>query len=138
VPVRWHRGDELLAGELELDDGWRETVLAWRTSVSQGNIGAHPGFAWAHGAPSGVRRKLGIAPDAMAISPWFGRKGGGRAWDAGLRASDVIVAVGGKSPDVIGRDFMAWFRMRYDPGDQVVLTARDARGRDREVRYEVQ
>ena len=138
LALRWHRGGQLLEGTLEVEGAWRETVLAWRTSVSQGNIGAHPGFAWAHGAPDAVRRKLGVPAGSMAIAPWFGREGGGRAWEAGLRASDVVVAVDGESPDVVGREFMAWFRLRHDPGDEVVLTARDGRGRDREVRFRVQ
>ena len=33
------------------------------------------------------------------------------------------------------REFLTWFRMQYDPGDTVVLTVRDARGREREIRY---
>jgi len=45
------------------------------------------------------------------------------------------VAVGGESPDLAARDFMAWFRLRYEPGDALVLRVRDARGREREVRY---
>jgi len=135
IDVLWRRDGALHTGVLEVRGPWRETVLSWRTSVSQGSIGAHPGFAWAHGASGGQRRRLGIPDGSMAIAPWFGRKGGGPAFEAGLREGDVVVAVGGESPDLVGRDFMTWFRLRFDPGDEVVLTARDARGRDREVRY---
>lgn len=135
VSLRWLRDGELHAGTLGLADGWRETVIHWRTSVSQGNIGAHPGFAWANAAPAAVRAGRGIPDGSMAIRPWFGPDREWPAWRAGLRGSDVIVAIDGESPDVLGREFMTWFRLRYDPGDTVVFTARDERGDDRELRF---
>src|SRR5205085_6445656 len=47
------------AAKLAVSDHWRRTVLDWRMSVSQGNIGAEPGF-WPLPASSKDRQKLGI------------------------------------------------------------------------------
>jgi hypothetical protein len=136
VELRWRRGEELRSAVLELREGWRKTELGWRKSVADGNIGAPPGFAWPLAAGESLRRKLGIPAGSMAVTPFFGDDPASwPAHRAGLRADDVIVAVGGRSPDLAQREFMTWFRLRYQPGDEVVLTVRDARGRDRELRY---
>ena len=136
LELRWWRGDELMSASLELGDGWRKTVLGWRMSISQGNIGATPGFAWPLACPPELRHERGIAAGTMAVQPYFGERGDWPAQRAGLRAADVIVAVGGESPDVAQRYFLTWFRLRYEPGDEIVLTVRDVSGRDREVRYQ--
>ncbi len=135
IDLRWWRGDELMSASLELGDGWRKTVLGWRMSISQGNIGAVPGFAWPLACPPDLRRERGIAAGSMAVQPYFGERDDWPARRAGLREDDVIVAVGGESPDVAQRYFLTWFRLRYEPGDEIVLTVRGASGRDREVRY---
>ena len=31
----------------------------------------------------------------------------------------------GESPDLFGRSFLTWFRLRHEPGDEVTLTVRD-------------
>lgn len=135
LELRWRRGGELMHAELALADGWRKTSLGWRMSISQGNFGATPGFAWPHAAKPDVRRKLAVPAGSMAIAPWFGDRDDWPAQRAGLRSDDVIVAVGGKSPDVAQREFLTWFRMQYEPGDEIALSLRDSRGREREIRY---
>ena len=136
LELRFFRGDELHGATLQLAPGWRQTELSWRISVSQGNVGAHPGFAWAHPAKDADRRRAGVPRGSMAIRPWFGRKPDkGPAHAAGLREKDLIVAVGGRSPDLAARDFMTWFRLHHDRGDTVRLTVRDARGGEREISY---
>ena len=76
-----------------------------------------------------------VPSDSMCIEPWFGRGGiTSAARDAGLAGHYRIVAVGGERPGISGREFMVWFRQRYDPGDEVVLTVLD-RGEEREIRY---
>jgi hypothetical protein len=136
LEVRVLRGGKLVSAVLELEDGWRATELGWRKSIADGNIGAAPGFAWPLDLKAEQRRKLGLSNDVMAVKPFFGKQS--EKWparSAGLREDDVIVAVGGQSPNVAQREFMTWFRLRYEPGDEIVLTARDPRGRDREIRY---
>lgn len=136
IEVLLKRGTELVRVTLDVREGWRDTQLGWRKSIADGNIGAAPGFAWPLEVKPEQRRKLGIADGAMAVKPFFGKDGAQwPALKAGLREDDVIVAVGGRSPNVVQREFMTWFRLNYEPGDTVSLTVRDARGRDREVRY---
>ena len=136
IDLRWTRDGVVQAGRVDLRDGWRRTELGWRMSISQGIIGGHPGFAWGHAAKPADRRRLGIPAGSMAMRPWFGDvRSDWPASVAGLRQDDVVVAVGEASPDVFGREFMLWFRLNYEPGDTVVLTARDARGRDRKISY---
>jgi hypothetical protein len=116
------RDGEVVEARLELAEGWRATDLTWRMSVSQGNVGAHPGFAWPHKGPAQAALKKG----GMSIRPWFGRNAEASvAWQAGLRQHHTIVAVGGESPDLAGRGFMVWFRRHYDRGDPVELTCRE-------------
>ncbi len=136
IEVRVLRGEELVATRLELAPGWRDTPLAWRISVNQGVFGSRPGFSWPLATSKAGRAQRGIPPGAMAVTPWFGRgRPGGVAYEAGLRPSDVIAAVNGESPDLVGREFLTWFLMRIDPGDEVVLTVVDGRGNKRDVRY---
>jgi len=109
VPLVWWRGAELEMSELVLADGWKRTVLAWRMSVSQGNVGAAPGF-FPLRAQGSDRRRLKLAEDAMAVRPFLGRHPSGPAWEAGLRPGHVITAVDGANPAVDGRGFLVWFR----------------------------
>ena len=130
IPLRWLRDGRLMRGSLELGEGWRETIIWWRASVSGGNIGAGPGFAWPL-----ARRGATVESGRMAVEPWFGPDA--TQWvsyQAGLRPRHTIIAVGGESPDVIAREFMTWFRLRYGPGDEVVLTVLD-NGEEKEIRY---
>jgi len=134
--VRAWRGAELVTARLELLEGWRTTELGWRKSIADGNIGAVPGFSWPLDVKPAERAKRGLPAGRMAVKPWFGQDSEHLpAYVAGLRAEDVIVAVGGQSPDLAQREFMTWFRLRYEPGDEVVISVRDARGAAREIRY---
>lgn len=136
LELRVWRGRELVLAKLELREGWRATLLGWRKSIADGNIGAVPGFSWPLEIKPAERAKRGLAAGKMAVKPWFGQNSEGLpAYVAGLRADDVIVAVGGESPDLAQREFMTWFRLKYEPGDEVVLTVRNTKGTTREVRY---
>ena len=93
----------------------RRTVLDWRMSISQGLIGAGPGFF-----PLKSRKGPN---DKMAISPFFGRQAKhSPAHQAGMRGGHVIVAVDGERKRMHGRGFLVWFRLHYNPGDTVVFT----------------
>lgn len=130
VDVHWLRDGRRMQGVLVLEAGWRRTVLDWRASVSGGNIGSGPGFAWPVKGP-----RQGIPPGRMSIEPWFGKDPQKFvAHRAGLRPHHTIVAVDGERPDLAGRPFLVWFRSNHDPGDWVTLTVRDE-GRERTIRY---
>jgi len=129
VRVHFERASAVHAASLELAPGWRKTVLDWRMSVSQGNVGAYPGF-WPLPGPRAGKGTL-------SIKVWYGPDPDvpdRPAYAAGLRQGDEIVAVGGEQPDLVGRAFLVWFRLRHDPGDEVVFEVRSGRG-TREVRY---
>ena len=134
MDIRWYRGEALMAGSLDVADGWRQTVLGWRASVANGKFGEGPGF-WALGVPTEQRRRRGIQADAMAVRPWFGEKPSGAAFDAGLRPNDIIVAVNGEGPNLFGRSFLVWFRLQYEQGDQVTLSVVNPRGETRQMTY---
>lgn len=137
IEVYWLRDGSVKYGTLKLEDGWRKTVLDWRMSVSQGNIGAGPGF-FPLKATEEQRRTLGVAADSLAIRPFMGKADQGPARRAGLTNDDVVIAVNGDRPNFSGRAFLVWFRMKFDPGDAVTLTAVDPSGKIREVSYAVE
>ena len=126
VELVWMRGDGVRSATLELADGWRRTELAWRMSVSQGNVGGDPGF-WPLGGPNAGKGRL-------SLRPFFGPRPSSPAFRAGLRGSHEVIAVDGQSPDLTGRGFLVWFRQRYEPGDPVTLRVRSGE-EEQELRY---
>lgn len=130
----WLRDGKIRRGTLETSTGWKRTELSWRMSVSQGNVGAGPSF-WPNAASRGDRARLGIDSTKMALRPWFGPRPSGPAYAAGLRPGHVVTAVGGESPNLIGRPFMVWFRLRHEPGDEVLLDVLGQDGSARTIRY---
>ena len=59
----------------------------------------------------------------MAVEPYMGEfHHQFPAYQSGLRKSDVVIAVNGERPDLVGRPFLVWFRTRFDPGDEVTFT----------------
>lgn len=115
IHLRWLRQGKVMTGNLQLRDGWRRTVLDWRMSISQGLIGATPGFF-----PLQARNR---PKDKMAIAPFFGRNARkSPAHQAGMRGNHVIVAVDGVREPLAGRGFLVWFRLHYNPGDTAVFT----------------
>ena len=133
----WLRDGLPMSGKLSLGPRWRGTVLDWRVSLSQGNIGAGPGFFPGASVTEVRRRELGIAPDQMAVAPYWGGSTNSLCFQAGLRETDVITAVNGQSPNLNGRAFLIWFRQRYDPGERVTLTVRDRPGPERKISYQL-
>lgn len=133
IAVYWTRSGKVRQGSLDVTDGWRKTVLDWRMSVSQGNVGGYPSFFPLSANKKRADRK--IPAGAMAVEPYMGPKPSGPAYAAGVRGNDVVTAVGGESPDVAGRGFLVWFKMRYERGDEVTLTLKDPQGRERTLSY---
>jgi serine protease Do len=127
IELHWMREGKHHAGRLTLKQGWRATVLDWRMSISQGVIGADPGFFPLKGNRPDGRK------DAMAVKPYWGKNTKqSPAYRAGLRPNHVILAVDGESPRKDGRGFLVWFRLRYEFGDTVRFTVAD-RGKTRDI-----
>lgn len=134
ISVAWLRGGQAQFGELRVADGWRVSNLDWRTSMAGGSFGAGPSF-WPLAATPNDRQARGLAAGGMAVRPFFGRNPTGPAYEAGIRPEDVIVAVGGQSPDKNGRGWLIWFKLQYRVGDQVTMTVVNKQGERREVSY---
>ena len=142
VPIVWIRGEgeesvrqaTVHQATLHLDGDWRKTVVDWRMSVSQGAIGAGPGF-WPNRASAADRKRAAAPVGTLCVRPWLGRKPRGQAHKAGLRGNMLVVAVDGASPDLVGRAFMTWFRLRHERDDPVELTVVDRKNKRRTIRY---
>ena len=130
ISLHWIRGAKVLHGTLQLPSGWRRTPIAWRPSFVWGNIGAHPGFDRARAITAKERVQFKIGAGAMAIRPIFTAQGSTYVQRAGLLSTHLIVAVNGVSPDISGRKFMAWFRLQFDPGDDVRFSVREGLNRE--------
>ena len=83
------------------------------------------------------RERFKIPADKMAVDPYMGSDTNSHAYKAGLRGCQVITAVNGESPNLVAREFLAWFMHKFDPGDQVRLSVLDANGEPREVTYQL-
>jgi serine protease Do len=134
IELYWLRSGEPMHGKLAVKDGWRKTVLDWRMSIAEGNIGAGPGF-FPLRVSKEQRQAAGIKDDAQAVRVYMGPNTRGAAREAGLKNDDLVTAVNGQNITKEGRAFLVWFRMNFNPGDQVRLTARDASGKERQIAY---
>jgi hypothetical protein len=134
IAIMWIRDGKPMSGELEVADGWRKTVLDWRMSMSQGNIGIGPGF-FPLGMSEGERSRFKIPKDGMGVKPFIYRDS--NATIAGLKANHMIIAVNGQSPNVKGRSFEWWFRTNFNPGDTITLTVQESPGQSKEITYQL-
>lgn len=137
IEVVWQRGGEIHSGTMKMKEGWRATNMDWRMSVSQGNFSTGPGF-FPLAANDNDREKHSIIKDQMAVRPFLGDNPIGPAFQAGLRGGDIITSVNGESPNVAGRAFLVWLRMRYEPGDELNMTAVSSNGESKKVTYTLQ
>lgn len=110
------------------------TILDWRASVSGGIVGVYPGF-FPNRTNGGKRGKYKLAKGKMAVTPYFGKRPKGPAVAAGLKRDHVITAVDGFDGDITGRSLLTWINMRYDPGDRIIFSVRDSRGKDSKVSF---
>ncbi len=127
IEIVWLRNGQPMTGTLEVEHGWRRTDPDWRISISQGVIGAGPTF-FPLKVSSGKRKQLGIHPKSMAVQPFMGNATDRAAYQAGLRSKHVVTSVNGMSPDLDGRAFLVWFRMKFNPGDKITMGYRDEAG----------
>ena len=117
IAVRWKRGEEELAGQLAVDDGWKKGLNWWRKSVYDGVFGPYLGFFPLRGPNQGK--------GTLSLRPFMGKNAGNNPWwNAGLRPQHEIIAFDGRNEDWNSREFLTWFRSRYEEGDTVTLTIR--------------
>jgi serine protease Do len=132
IPLMWIRDGKVMAGKLNVSDGWRKTILEWRMSISQGNISHGPAF-FPLAMSKAERERFGIPENAMGVKPFIYK--GSVATQAGLKGSHMIVAVNGKNPNVAGRSFEWWFRLNFNPGDEITLSVQEKPGETREIKF---
>ncbi|MGY8653577.1 MAG: thioredoxin family protein [Verrucomicrobiia bacterium] len=137
ISLVWRRGSEVMEGELEVEPGWRKTIMDWRASVSGGIAGVYPGF-FPNRTNDGKRQKYGLTKGKMAVTPYLGKQLKGPAVAAGLKRDHVITAVDGYAQDITGRKLLTWINMNYDPGDRVTFHVRDSRKADSRISFIIQ
>ena len=71
----------------------------------------------------------------MAVSPWFGPNPKGAAYQAGLRPQHTVIRVNQYSEEKYGRAFNYWFRMQFEPGDNISLTVINQNGKKEIIEY---
>lgn len=134
IEVHFYRDGRLMNTQLEMEEGWKKTVLDWRMSISQGNIGADAGF-FPLALNKNERARLKLGEDEMGVKPFMYKEPTAAA-KAGLRGNHVMVAVNGESPNVAGRAFQWWFRQRFEAGSKVVLTVREGE-KTKQIEYQL-
>ncbi len=116
VHVAWERAGTTLRGRLDLAEGWRMTDVSWRWSLR----GLQPDPC-VHGDDLTAEEKkaLGLAARQLAF-----RQGAfvtPAARHAGVAINDVILGVEGRRLEMTARQFGAYVRLNYCPGDEVRL-----------------
>jgi predicted metalloprotease with PDZ domain len=108
--------DETLT--LKIDGEWRKSDISWRQSIWRTE--PRPGF-FGKELPADEKKKAGLAADALALRI-DGVQPGLPADKAGIKAGDVITAIGSYKKGMDGPHFQAYFRAELNPGDSVELT----------------
>ncbi|MCR9200174.1 MAG: thioredoxin family protein [Planctomycetaceae bacterium] len=121
IALAWKRGDQILAGNLEVKPGWRETNSSWRKSVYDGVYGPTMGFFPLRGPAAGKGKGLSIRP---FMGPQAAKK---PVFATGLRPGMEIVAIDGMTKDLPTRELITWFRLNHTAGDVVTYRIRDGR-----------
>lgn len=135
IPIHWLRSGQEMDGRLHVTGEWRKTVLGWRMSLAQGNIGVDCGF-FPLTMSKNERLKLKLTDDAMGVKPYM-YKEATPASRAGLKGGNFIVAVNGQSPNISGRNFEWWFRERFELGNMITLDVVDGSGKRSQIKYEL-
>ena len=127
IPVYWKRDGTVHQAKLRVRPGWRKTQIWWRKSVYDGNVGPYPGFF----PLKGPRQPGG----KMSVKPFMGKQAQKKpVYRAGLRPHHRITAIGGVPVDSNARKLLTWFKLKYKPGDTIVLTVKE-RGKTRKISY---
>jgi hypothetical protein len=133
LPIWVKRGGKIGKLTISLKEGWREPLdpshIYWRKSVSDGPIGPYQGF-WPLKGPRAGKGSL-------SVKPWFGKNTTSSAYKAGLRPHHVVTAINGQSPDLFGRELVAWIKLNHDFGATFSLTVLE-KGRKRTITFKAE
>ena len=114
VAATWLRQGKRLQGELELAPGWRQSDVSWRWSLR----GLEPSSQVdGYDLTAEEKKALGLGPKQLAF-----RQGAFvplKAQQAGLRINDVVVGIDDHKLELTFRQFDAFVRLTYRPGDEV-------------------
>jgi predicted metalloprotease with PDZ domain len=115
IDASWKQKGKLLASKIELMAGWRQSDISWRGSM----WGVEP-KAHVYGRDLTVAEKgnLGLGPKQLAFSQ--GSYVPPPAYQAGIRANDIIIGADGKKLEMTMLQFNVWVRLNYKSGDMIV------------------
>jgi hypothetical protein len=116
VAVAWERAGKPSTGRLELAEGWRKTDVSWRWSLR--GLRPEP-CVDGDDLTAQEKRQLGLGAKQLAFrqGPFVTPA----ARHAGVQINDVIVGVDGRRLEMTARQFGAYIRLSYRPGDEVRL-----------------
>jgi serine protease Do len=116
VPIAWERGDKASAGQLELADGWRKTVITWRPSVQHLIPTARLSGT---DLTAAEKAALGLAAGRLAFRQREAISSQAKA--AGIRPGDVILGVDGQELNLDVSAFQRHVERNYLIGDRVTV-----------------
>ena len=131
LPIWIKRNGQVIKTSTELGTDWKQPLklehLYWRKSVYDGPISSGPGFFPLKGPKTGK--------GSMSVRPFMGKNAKERpAYKAGVRPNHIIVTVNGESPDLFGRSFMGWFKLKFSPGETITYTVLE-KGKRKNIKY---
>lgn len=126
IDVYYNRNGQPAQAIINTEDNWKKSKIYWRKSIYDGPIGPNIGFFPLKGPNQGK--------GSLSLKPFLGGKNQSPAVKAGLQQNMEIVAVNGMRDDMEAREFLTWFKMNHEEGDEVVLTVKQG-GKEQEIKY---
>ena len=114
--IGMEREGEYLTRTLFLSGDWKRSDISWRGSLW--SLRPRTGFEGARDLSVEQKEQLDLAPEALALEVWSIV---GAAREAGLREGDIIIEADAHTELMTGRQFAAWVRLNYHPGDKLPI-----------------
>jgi hypothetical protein len=116
IDAQWQHGDESGSADLDLADGWKRGSITWRPSIQHLVPSAR---LYGKDLDAAERTKLGLSPTQLAFRqdnfvPT-------QAKQAGVKASDIILGIDGKTLEMDVVEFVHHIRSRYLVGETVTI-----------------
>jgi len=108
------------ATSIALAEGWRKSAdPSWRPS---GEVAGPNAGLWGVPADADQRRKLGLAPEELAIKVTFLYRPWSRS--AGIRLNDYILSIDGQTQDMTTRQLQSYLHLNTEWGETIELVIR--------------